>query len=113
MTLIVLPFPPASLSGHAKGHWRAKAAVTKQHREWARLITLAAGPLGVPDSGDIPIRVRFIPPSNRGDRTNFPNRLKASLDGIAMALGVNDSRFLPSYEFCPPSPKAARVEVIV
>lgn len=39
---IVLPFPPAGLSGHAKGHRRSKAALTAKHRAWAREATLAA-----------------------------------------------------------------------
>jgi hypothetical protein len=104
--VIVLPFPPASLSGHAKGHWRAKAAETKKHREWARLATLAAG-VTVPPTGDIRVRIVFIPPDRRGDRTNFANRLKPALDGIAQALGVNDARFLPSYEFSEPQKPGA------
>ena len=99
--MIVLPFPPASLSGHAKGHWRDKSGPTAKHREWAYAATLAAKPT-VPASGDIRIHIRFIPPDRRGDRTNFPNRMKPYFDGIADALGVNDSRFLPSYEFAEP-----------
>lgn len=99
--MIVLPFPPASLSGHTAGHWRAKAAATKKYREWARLATLAAAPT-VPATGDIRLHIRFVPPDRRGDRTNFANRLKAGIDGIAQALGINDARFLPSYEFSEP-----------
>lgn len=101
MTTIRLPFPPASLSGHAKGHWRSKSGPTATHREWARLATLAAKP-SVPAAGDIRLHVRFVPPDRRGDRTNFANRMKAYFDGIADALRVNDSRFLPSYEFAEP-----------
>lgn len=100
--MIRLPWPPATLSGHAKGHWREKAAATKQHREWARLATLAAGPIQIPATGDIRIRIRFVPPDRKGDRGNFPHRIKAGIDGIAQALGVNDARFLPSYEFAEP-----------
>lgn len=107
--MIVLPFPPASLSGHAKGHWRAKAAETKKYREWARLAALAAAQT-IPATGNIRVHVRFVPPDRRGDRTNFANRLKAYFDGIADALGVNDARFLPSYEFAEPE-KPGRVEV--
>lgn len=107
--VITLPFPPSELSGHANGHWKAKAAVTKQHREWARLATLAARPV-VPETGDILVRIRFVPPDRRSDRTNFANRMKAPLDGIAEALRVNDRRFLPSYEYCEPE-KPGRVEV--
>lgn len=105
-----LPWPPASLSGHAKGHWRAKHAITAKHREWARLATAAAKP-SVATEGDIHIHVRFTPPDRRGDRANFPNRIKPYFDGIAEALGVNDARFLPSYEFADPAkPGCVRVE---
>lgn len=111
MTTITLPFPPASLSGHAKGHWRVKSGPTAKHREWARMVTLGSGVL-VPTTGDIRVHVRFIPPDRRGDRTNYPNRMKPYFDGIADALGVNDSRFLPSYEFAEPK-MPGHVEVTV
>ena len=109
--VITLPFPASSLSGHAKGHWRSKSGPTAEHREWARLATLAAS-LRVPASGDIRLHIRFVPPDRRGDRTNYPNRLKPYFDGIADALGVNDSRFHPSYEFAEPA-KPGRVEITV
>ena len=109
--MIVLPFPPSSLSGHAKGHWRAKAAATKKHREWARLATLSAAPT-VPESGDIRVHVRFVPPDRRSDRGNFPVRMKAYFDGIADGLGVNDRRFVPFYEFAEPQ-KPGQVVVTV
>lgn len=99
---IILPWPPASLSGHAKGHWRSKAAVTAKHREWARRATLAEGSLGIPMDGDIRVIVTFYPPNRRGDRVNFANRMKPYFDGIADALKVNDSRFLPTYHFREP-----------
>jgi len=111
MTVIVLPFPPAGLSGHAKGHWRTKAALTKKHREWGRLATLEAKATA-PAEGDIALHVRFVPPHNRGDRTNYPARLKASLDGIADALGVNDRRFIPTFTFAP-AEKPGRVEITI
>lgn len=101
MSLIELPFPPASLSGHNTGHWRSKSGVVKKHREWARLATLAAHPT-VPTTGDIRLSVTFYPPNRRGDRINFPNRCKPLFDGIADALGVNDARFLPAYHFAEP-----------
>lgn len=102
MSKIMLPWPPSSLSGHAKGHWRAKYEVTRKHRNWARLATLDAKVRGVPTEGDIRLRVVFTPPDRRGDRTNFANRMKPYFDGIADTLGVNDARFLPSYEFAEP-----------
>lgn len=109
--MIELPFPPASLSGHGNGSWYDKRRVIKQHRDWACIATRAAMPT-LPAEWDIPIHFRFVPPDRRSDRTNYPNRLKPYIDGIADALGINDRRFLPSYEFCEPE-KPGRVEVFI
>ena len=102
-TLIEIPWPPATLSGHNNGHWSSKTGIVAKHRTWAKLATLAADPIPVPDTGDIRVSFTFYPPDNRGDRCNFPCRLKPAIDGIAEALGVNDKRFLPSYHFAQPS----------
>lgn len=100
-TLIELPWPPSSLSGHNNGAWYNKDRVVATHRAWAFHATRAARHQVEP-TGDIRIHFYFIPPDNRGDRTNFPNRIKPYIDGIAEALGINDKRFLPSYEFAAP-----------
>ncbi len=110
--MIVLPFPPSSLSGHNNGNWRDKAAIVAKHRVWASNATRATKPV-IPGEGDIPIQVRFFPPTRRGDRINFPNRMKPYFDGIADALKVNDSRFLPAFQFCDPDTVHPRVEVVV
>ena len=55
-----------------------------------------------PADGDIFIHIVFVPSDNRGDRVNFAGRMKAYIDGLAEAIGVNDKRFLPSYEYCAP-----------
>ena len=109
--MIELPFPPSSLSGHNKGHYRVKAPIVKKHREWAKNATLAAK-VAVPDDGDIWVSVTFYPPDRRGDRVNFPNRMKPYFDGIAEALKVNDSRFIPRYHFAEPE-KVGKVVVSV
>jgi crossover junction endodeoxyribonuclease RusA len=111
--VIELPFPVGALSGHNTGHWRAKTGAVAKHREWARIATTAAwGDGGYDLEGDIRISVTFYPPDRRGDRTNFPNRMKPYWDGIADALKVNDRRFLPSYHFAEPV-KDARVVVVI
>lgn len=107
--LIELPWPPASLSGHNKGHWRGKSSIVSKHREWAKDATLAAGVIAPPE-GDIHVSMTFYPPDRRGDRINFPIRAKPLWDGIADALEVNDSRFLPRFHFAEPV-KDARVVV--
>lgn len=108
---IVLPFPPSSLSGHAKGNWHGKSSVTKKYRFAAQMATLYVEPV-VPADGDIHVHVAFFPPDNRSDRVNFPNRCKPLFDGIADALGVNDKRFVPHFTFHPPE-KPGRVEVVI
>jgi hypothetical protein len=106
---IVLPFPPASLSGHNTGDKFTKAPIIAKHRDWACSATRAAR-IAIPAAGDIPIHVRFVPPDRRGDRLNFWNRCKPYFDGIAQALKTNDARFLPSMSFADPE-KPGRVEV--
>lgn len=109
--LIELPFPPASLSGHNNGHWHAKSPIVAKHRGWAAKATRAAKPI-VPTEGDIRVSVTFYPPNKRGDRVNFPNRMKPYWDGIADALKVNDSRFLPAFHYAEPV-ENARVVVAI
>ena len=111
MSDIILPWPPASLSGHNTGHWRARSAIVAKHREWARLATLAAG-VSAPDQGDIHLIVTFYPPDRRSDRLNFPARCKPHFDGIADALKVNDKRFVASYHYAEPV-KDARVVIVL
>ena len=108
-----LPFPPASLSGHNNGRWFNQSGLVKSFREGAQIAAQAASRragYSPPLKGDIPILFRFHAPDNRGDRTNYPNRIKPLIDGIADALGVNDRRFLPCYQFCE-TEKPGRVEV--
>lgn len=108
---IDLPFPSSKLSGQHNAHHWVTRPVINAHREQAKDATEKASP-SIPEEGDIRVHVRFVPPDRRGDRVNFPNRMKPYFDGIADALGVNDARFLPSYEFAEPE-KPGRVEVFI
>jgi len=111
-----LGFPPATLSGHANGNNRwGKIKVTKEWRadaaDAARKALSPAFICSLPEHGDIHLHFSFYPPDRRGDRCNYPNRLKPIIDGIADALGVNDKRFHPHYYFCPIDRAAPRVEI--
>ncbi len=109
--LIELPFPDAKLSGHHNEHfWKVRPIINK-HREWALKATQAANPV-VPETGDIRVAVTFYPPNRRGDRVNFPNRMKPYWDGIADGLKVNDARFLPAFYFAEPV-KVGKVVVAI
>lgn len=118
--VIELPFPPSALSGHHNEHWRKLQPVKKKHREWALHATLAIRDnilsldrlAWIGGVEDIPVCVTFYPPDRRGDRTNYPNRMKPYFDGIADALNVNDRRFLPTYHFAEPC-KPGKVVVVI
>lgn len=110
--VIVLPFPHSALAGHNAGAWRGKSTIVANHRLWAANATREAKS-AAPADGDIAMRVRFYPANKRGDRINFPIRMKPYFDGIADALKVNDSRFLPTFEFCEPDKHHPRVEVVL
>ena len=99
-------------NGNQRRDWYLVAPVVKKHREWARVATLAANVSGVPEKGDIRVVATFYPPHRRGDRVSYPSLLKPYWDGIADALKVNDSRFLPAYHFAEPV-KDARVVVTI
>lgn len=110
--MIELPWPSSELSGQQSGRWRHKAPIVAKHRAWAKAATLAACVTARDIAGDIRLGVTFYPPNRRGDRVNYPNRMKPYFDGIADALKVNDRRFLPTYHFAEPV-ENARVVVTI
>lgn len=96
MISISLPWPPRELSPNARVHYMAKHRATKRSRVLAAGMTLAAGVRR--NDPDIPEKIKatviFSPPSKRRfDDDNAIASCKAYLDGIADALGIDDSRF--------------------
>lgn len=90
---INLPWPDRALSSNGQhGHWRTRAKATRTARNMAIGAALEAGVKRVP--GPHRLVFRFHPPTkHRRDIQNMPGMLKASIDGIADALGVDDSTF--------------------
>ena len=103
--MIQLPYPDAALSPNARVHHMAKHRTFQKHKGWAHAATLAsrnALPL-LPEAGDIDVLVTAYPKRrNAKDRDNFTGRCKAYFDGIAKAIGVNDSRFDPRIQWGEP-----------
>jgi len=90
---IVLPWPPKVLSPNARVHFRVKAGAVKAYRETAYWLAKAT-PLAVPAEGGIALRLDFHPPDRRRrDLDNMLAAIKAGIDGIAQAHGVDDARF--------------------
>jgi hypothetical protein len=110
-TLIELPFPPASLSGHNKGHWHAKSPIVAKHRKWACMATLASA-RGRSRARRHSHQLHVLParPARRPSQLRY--RIKAYADGIADALKVNDKRFLPAFHFAEPC-KVGKVAIVI
>lgn len=96
MIAITLPWPPRSLHPNARAHWGKKASDTKHARKTAGWCAREAGLR--PGDPDIPealkVNIIFFPPDARAhDLDGCLSNCKAFLDGIADALGTNDSKW--------------------
>lgn len=97
MKEIVLPWPDRKLHPNSRPHWAVKAKATKSARGAAHLVALECGwhQVDWPD-GDLFVWIDFYPPDRRHrDTDGLLSSMKAALDGIAQAMGVNDRRFVP------------------
>ena len=94
---VTLSLPPRALSPNSRPHWAAKAKAAKAHRGEAFLMTRHAMRQGqvLDTTGAVLVRPSFFHRVNRRrDRDNATASLKAALDGIAEALGMDDSGFV-------------------
>lgn len=96
--IIQLPFPhPILWPNGSEGNRYVKSDERKKHKAWAYAAALTAlgGQKYVQTSDKIPIRLTISskPRGPECDRDNAVSALKAYLDGIALALGVNDRNF--------------------
>lgn len=94
--MIELPWPHKILWPNGRTlNRRYKAAETAKHKAWAFAATKAVHGAYRPTGERIAVRLTFYP-KPRGpapDKDNGVSSCKAYLDGIAQALGVNDSLF--------------------
>jgi len=97
--IVELPFPDRRLNPNSsKGkHWASTVALRKAARANAALLTTAAGAGGLFSlEQELALVITFIQPDRRArDRDNLLAACKPMLDGVADALGVNDSQFEP------------------
>lgn len=90
-----LPWPPKELSPNARLHWaklaRAKAAY-RQTCGWE--VKRHAAAFGAGPHEQLVLTLEFFAPNKRSrDQDNLLASMKAGLDGMADALGINDSRW--------------------
>jgi len=94
MNMVIVPWPPKECSPNARVHWskKAKAAKAYKHTCWA---LAKEASLKVDWDGKVHLWVTFVPPDRRiRDVDNAVSSIKNGLDGIAMAIGIDDSRFV-------------------
>jgi crossover junction endodeoxyribonuclease RusA len=90
---VTLGWPPSILSPNSRAHWAKRAIAAKKYKTACWALTLEAK-LAAPAEGPIDLDIEFVPPDRRHrDLDNMLSSAKALLDGVALALGVNDRRF--------------------
>lgn len=110
MTYFDLPWPHKDLSPNSRCHWSKKSKAAKSYRAACHILCRAAG-IKAPE-GKILLSLEFIPPDRRSrDLDNLLSSCKALLDGIADALAVNDSRFVPQLMMSDTTTKGGAVRV--
>ena len=103
MLTIELPWPSSKLNpNQSKGmHWAGTSALRKKARNDAFWLTRGAMLQNLLErkslpSGDTPVSIIFVQPDKRRrDRDNLLAACKPALDGLAEALGIDDSNFEP------------------
>lgn len=94
-----LPWPDRRLSPNAREHWFKKAKITKKARESAWATALEAKVSRI-SADRLSVRVTFCAPNKRRrDLDNCIGAFKAAGDGIAQAVGIDDSKWSVSYQW--------------
>jgi len=94
VTTLTLPWPPNKLSPNARLHWGELAKAKKAYRT-ACYVAVKEQRKQLPPGSRFDIALSFVPPTRRSyDRDNLTARMKSGLDGMADALGIDDSAFV-------------------
>ena len=102
---LTLPWPPSTLSPNTRQHWAQLAKAKNAYRSQCYLTAVAQNARKI-EAERLEIGLEFVPPNRRKfDIDNLLARMKSGLDGLADALGVDDSRWSISMErSCAPVP---------
>lgn len=102
MNSVTISWPSPALSPNARGHWSKKSKAAKIYRAEAWGATMSAR-VKAPATDTIGVHLAFYPPNNiRRDQDNMRASMKSAPDGLADALGVDDSRFDLTYSHHAP-----------
>lgn len=111
---INLPWPDRDLHPNARVHWTRRHKAARIARETAFWTAKEAGikPLA---ADALSVTAIFTPPDNRRrDLDGMLASVKASMDGLADAIGVDDSKWsLAIRREAPCKPGSVRIEIEV
>jgi crossover junction endodeoxyribonuclease RusA len=96
--IIRLPFPAPELFPNRKNgkHWGATSGIKTQQHDAGYWATKQAATNYLAPDGFIPLSLMFVTPDKRHrDCDNMLAASKALLDGVALAIGIDDKRFKP------------------
>ena len=113
---IILPLPPKQMHPNKRSHWRAKMQPKKQQRMDAYLAALAEiQKLGKHPQWEAAEVITTWYLARTNDRDNLIAWGKATWDGLADALGSNDSGFFywPPHQIVGKDAKGQRKLVVV
>lgn len=101
-------WPPKQLSPNARGHWSVKSRYARRYRSachaYAHNARVAAG-VKLQTGQQLSLSLVFCPPDRRKrDDDNLVAAFKSGRDGIADALGIDDSRFVTTFCIGDPAP---------
>lgn len=100
--IVTLPWPHRILSPNARVHWRVRAKYAAAAREYAFWLATDAGARPI-TADHLNVFITFHQPDKRRrDRDNMIGSLKSYCDGIADAIGVDDSKWTPTYHVGEP-----------
>jgi crossover junction endodeoxyribonuclease RusA len=99
---VVLPWPPSALSPNARVDRRAVSGLRKSYRHDCGWLARKFGARNLAGRR-LSVHLLFRPPDRRRrDWDNLIATMKAGLDGLADALGVDDAEFRLSMDMAAP-----------
>ncbi len=120
MISIELPWPDSGLSPNARidkfalAKFKEAAKVEAYYEARIQLGSEVSELISVEAGHIVLLTMVFYPPDHRWyDLDGLHSRMKAAIDGIALALDVNDRDFQPQLQDFGPNRKGGRVCVVV
>lgn len=111
--VLELPWPPREASPNFRGHWTVIAKAKKAYRMKCGQLGLAHGLNLAPKTATkVNVHLLFCAPDRRArDWDNLLASMKAGLDGLADAMGVDDAKWRPSLDVADDPVKHGKVIV--